>query len=937
MRKRDILSVGAILASLVPCPAGAIVSSKLADTHEWTSILLFGSSGRYCSAAAIGPRVLLTAAHCVQEHSEAGTARAEVGGVRTQYQINCDVNPKFTSDISADYALCRTDQPIAVEHLERIGRSVPTASDVSLTIIGYGCRDRVTQNFDGRLSIGRASVTRLPSKENGYIIVSGSVACAGDAGGGLFSVQNASRTLVGIISRSDDVSLTWIAPVGVDRFLAWAQDWSKTNGVLICGISADQTAACTPRPQDAPIVQPWELRDANVLIANLNTPGLIVAADQADTGPVPLRTITYRAGEILRNVIMLTCHGLASEDFVNRSVEYLARIGTPIEKDRKFDADGTLTIPVCPSPSSGPDKFEIEIGPNDSQMLWYYFDKLSNSDKKFKQIWGWERPTSDTRSSRGRDSLYFLEAFKALNPKQDPQALKPGKIWLPLRPASLGPYASASSSGGQVYEPIPDVIPQSLAKNCAAMRDALIYPFDVRGVLNILSSVANRADRPNLTQPSRIVVVDSGLFDPATDGSSFPRRLLTVNAMTDELREEKYVQMLPRMVKADDAAHGTWVASAALGGALFARIMAAMPTPPITLRPDRYYDLIEGRVVILASTLDGLFNNLSQESGRFIVNLSLKSTQELPSVRQKLGNDQGNILFIVAAGNGLGDGTNNKGQLLQRNGANASYPAVYGGHGNLGSANLITVAAVYLDDKQLWRRAPFSDYGPTIVEIGAPGCAIPVLNYDNHFWKSEPNFVSGTSFSAPLVSFAAGMISSEVPDLTSSELKQRILAAADLQPQLNADIADGRVLDIVKSIAVYNDLIETEEGLQVGEMELRNRNTGAVYDWTQSFDVDCLAADGITKQDKVSLATLLKIAPRYNVRRSSIFAQSYPDLVYTVGGPDQQPEALQCKLPDDVAVYFARLGGGTMPGFNWSDLLDLVPRIPRVRSRTVRH
>lgn len=108
-------------------------------------------------------------------------------------------------------------------------------------------------------------------------------------------------------------------------------------------------------------------------------------------------------------------------------------------------------------------------------------------------------------------------------------------------------------------------------------------------------------------------------------------------------------------------------------------------------------------------------------------------------------------LFVAAAGN---DSNNND--------TNPSYPASYN------VANIISVAAV----DNTGAKANFSNYGKRTVHLGAPG--VNVYSSANGSYDSW----SGTSMATPHVSGVAGLVWSHEPNLTATELKERILQTA---------------------------------------------------------------------------------------------------------------------------------------------------------------
>jgi len=125
-------------------------------------------------------------------------------------------------------------------------------------------------------------------------------------------------------------------------------------------------------------------------------------------------------------------------------------------------------------------------------------------------------------------------------------------------------------------------------------------------------------------------------------------------------------------------------------------------------------------------------------------------------------------LFVAAAGN-----------FGQNNDVSPFYPASYD------LDNIISVAAT--DDRD--QKAGFSHFGATSVDLGAPGVSTLSTVPGNSY-----GFKSGTSMATPHVSGAVGLILSQNPELTSSEIKELILNTTDEIPALTGiTVSDGRL------------------------------------------------------------------------------------------------------------------------------------------------
>jgi len=155
------------------------------------------------------------------------------------------------------------------------------------------------------------------------------------------------------------------------------------------------------------------------------------------------------------------------------------------------------------------------------------------------------------------------------------------------------------------------------------------------------------------------------------------------------------------------------------------------------------------------------------DNGADIINLSYGAPvtsafiqNNLENIKQLLINAQNEVLVVISAGN-----------FHVSNDDVAMYPA------SMKLDNVIIVAAS--DNKR--QLTPWSQYGATSVDVAAPGVDIRSTRVNSNADNSEYGYVSGTSFSAALVSGVAALLKAKSLEDGGNEI-----APADLKAILQA-------------------------------------------------------------------------------------------------------------------------------------------------------
>jgi hypothetical protein len=247
----SIISVATYAAARRPL-APNLINGKEAKNGEFPEVVYISMNGGRCTATIVGPRVIVTAAHC-GENGE--TAQFQIG--QTIYKAKLTRSPIYQEgnpDKDHDISLGLIDKDVTGIKFASVGGKAQTGTDI--TLAGYGCTQvGGSGGNDGILRYADSTITRfagfdMESKKQG-----GGALCFGDSGGPAFTKLSnpvsEHHFLLGVNSKGNIRDTNWNCRTDSNESQDFFKNFANQNSVSICGINKDCSGG-GPGPSPSP-------------------------------------------------------------------------------------------------------------------------------------------------------------------------------------------------------------------------------------------------------------------------------------------------------------------------------------------------------------------------------------------------------------------------------------------------------------------------------------------------------------------------------------------------------------------------------------------------------------------------------------------------------------------------------------------------------------
>jgi len=196
-----------------------------------------------CTASLLGPRVMVSAAHC----AKTGTSSVfQVQG--KSYSTQNERSPVYEGGKDHDILLGLVDKPVEGIRYHSVATLPPKVGD-EITLYGYGCiNPGGGGGNDGILRVGKTEISSFANYDFITQRPGGVALCFGDSGGPGFVEVDGKKWQIGVNSKGNISDTSYLTDLSKHESLTFFTDFAKKHNVEICGVTKDCFEPPAPQP-----------------------------------------------------------------------------------------------------------------------------------------------------------------------------------------------------------------------------------------------------------------------------------------------------------------------------------------------------------------------------------------------------------------------------------------------------------------------------------------------------------------------------------------------------------------------------------------------------------------------------------------------------------------------------------------------------------------